>query len=153
MKSYHTYLFWSLSLHYVVSDTQFSTLYTALNTLCVSPTAVWQEMRLDQKEEWLWESPSQSTRHCRHWGSCGLSTVTSVYAPEPTHCYWPSISTPVHMHYCTCSTFNVMYNREYPHSALRTPSLETEEHWQWERVWESTTHYRAWSKSWTLHAI
>ena len=50
-------------------------------------TRIW----LNLKEEWLWESPSQSTRHCRHWGSCGLSTVMSI-------------STPVQMHYCKCST-------------------------------------------------
>ena len=129
---------------------QFSTLYTALNTLCVSPTAVLTGTGLNLKEEWLWEWPSQSTRHCRLWGSCGLSIVTSVYAPEPTHCYWPSISTPVHIHYCT---FNVIYIN-YPHSAVSvTTTLETEEHWQWQRVWESTTQYRVWSKRWTLHVI
>ena len=31
-----------------------------------------------------------------------------------------------------------------PYSAVSgTLPLETEEHWQWQRVWESTTHYRA----------
>ena len=104
---------------------------------------------LDLKEEWLWESPLQSTRHCRHWGS--LSTVTSVYAPEPTHL---SINTPVRMLYCTCSTFNVHTCIITPHSSvLRRTPLVTEEYWQWQRVWESTTRYRVWSKSWVLHVI
>ena len=40
--------------------------FTALITLCVSPTAVLMGTGLDLKEEWLWESPSHSTRHCRH---------------------------------------------------------------------------------------
>ena len=62
----HTYMFQTFSLHYMTP--QFSTLYmyTTLSTLCVSPTAVLRR-------------PLQSTRHCRHWGSCGRRDPSPLF--------------------------------------------------------------------------
>ena len=34
--------------------------------LYVFPTAVLTKIISEVKEKWLWEGPSQSTRHCRH---------------------------------------------------------------------------------------
>ena len=39
--------------------------------LYVFPTVVLTEIRSELKEEWLWERPSQSIRHCRDLGSGG----------------------------------------------------------------------------------